>query len=71
MLGDRDLIVLPPTRGISDAAWGAIQTAVEQGTWFVSSGRYEADDAGNYARRLGLQGRQSFWRARPGASTGT
>lgn len=75
-LGRPRAIVLPACRGVSDAGWHAIVTAVEQGATLICSGWFEHDDAELPAERVGgrpralqmvdeiagLDGRVDVWR---------
>lgn len=56
-LGHPRLIVLPATHGISDSAWMAVEAAVRAGSTLLSSGYFEADDAGLPAERLRVSAR--------------
>jgi hypothetical protein len=56
-LGSPRVIVLPATRGISSAAWSAIEAAVNRGARLIASGWFENDDAGLPAERLGVRRR--------------
>jgi hypothetical protein len=53
-LGRPRLIVLPACRGVSDAGWNAVLSAVDAGATLACSGWFDADDAGLPATRLGL-----------------
>jgi hypothetical protein len=52
-LGSPKLIILPAIQGLADSAWSAIEVAVRAGATLLSSGYFEADDAGLPAVRLG------------------
>jgi hypothetical protein len=56
-LGSPKAIVLPATRGLSSAAWSAIEAAVNRGARLIASGWFETDDAGLPATRLGVDRR--------------
>jgi len=57
-LGQPERIVLPSCRGLSDAAWSDLLSAVEGGATLYVSGWFETDDAGLPAYRLGATWRE-------------
>jgi hypothetical protein len=53
-IGSAKAIVLPATRGVSNAGWSALTDAVGRGAHLIADGWFETDDAGLPAERLGL-----------------
>jgi hypothetical protein len=65
------LIVLPACRGISDGAWEAILSRIDEGATLLCSGWFETDDAQRPAVRLRARQRPlARWEEIPAAGTG-
>lgn len=56
-LGRPKAVILPSCRGINDAAWRDIRSAVRDGATLICSGWFECNDAGLPAERLKLESR--------------